>query len=170
MYLEFENVGVQPKEISVKFDPAEIDLGESDRHLASSAVLTGVASLSDSVVRIEGKIVCTIVLNCTRCLAPISQDLEIEFVDVFVAPTEEAESTESGLAIEDLDKSVAENGRIDLVELVREQILLNLKEQIYCMENCMGLCEKCGSNKNLINCNCNENELDPRWSALKDLI
>ena len=68
-----------------------------------------------------------------------------------------------------MDVSVIEGFEIDLTELVREQILLNLPEQVFCREDCKGLCEKCGANRNLINCNCEEKEIDPRWSALKNL-
>jgi uncharacterized protein len=52
---------------------------------------------------------------------------------------------------------------------VREQILLNLPEQVFCKEDCKGLCQKCGANRNLIDCKCDSDETDPRWAALKNL-
>ena len=58
---------------------------------------------------------------------------------------------------------------LDLKEIIREQILLNLPEQVFCTPDCKGLCPKCGANRNLIDCNCNETEIDPRWAALKNL-
>jgi len=64
---------------------------------------------------------------------------------------------------------VFEGDELDLTELVREQILLNLPEQTFCNPDCKGLCPKCGQNRNLIDCNCEENETDPRWAALKNL-
>jgi uncharacterized protein len=56
-----------------------------------------------------------------------------------------------------------------LTELVREQILLAVPEQVFCREDCKGLCLKCSANRNLIDCNCEEKEIDPRWAALKNL-
>ena len=70
---------------------------------------------------------------------------------------------------EDLSTDVLPDGRIELNDIVREQILLNLPEQVFCTEECKGLCPKCGADRNLINCNCEETEIDPRWSALKNL-
>jgi uncharacterized protein len=69
-----------------------------------------------------------------------------------------------------LDVAVYEGDKIDLGELVREQIILNQPEQVFCREDCKGLCEKCGANRNLIDCKCEEKEIDPRWAALKNLI
>jgi uncharacterized protein len=58
---------------------------------------------------------------------------------------------------------------LDLTELAREQILLNLPSQVFCREDCQGLCQKCGANLNLIDCSCEESEVDPRWAALRNL-
>jgi uncharacterized protein len=69
----------------------------------------------------------------------------------------------------DLDTDELEGYQLDLTQLVREQILLNVPEQIYCTEDCKGLCEKCGGNLNLVDCNCKDEEIDPRWEALKNL-
>ncbi|MGQ0540872.1 MAG: DUF177 domain-containing protein, partial [Blastocatellia bacterium] len=70
---------------------------------------------------------------------------------------------------EDLDVDLLIDDSLDLNEIVREQILLNLPQQIFCKEDCKGLCPKCGANINLIDCNCNETEIDPRWAALNNL-
>jgi uncharacterized protein len=44
-----------------------------------------------------------------------------------------------------------------------------LPEQAFCREDCRGLCEKCGANQNLIDCKCEEKEIDPRWQGLREL-
>ena len=87
----------------------------------------------------------------------------------FVTPDNLTVEKEAELRIEDLDVSIYEGDKIDLSELVREQIILNLPEKIFCSEDCKGLCAKCGANRNLIDCNCDKKELDPRWAALKNL-
>jgi uncharacterized protein len=69
----------------------------------------------------------------------------------------------------DLDVDAITSDELDLKEVVREQILLNLPEQEFCGEDCKGLCQKCGTNLNLIDCKCEETEIDPRWAALKNL-
>ena len=95
--------------------------------------------------------------------------IEIEFSAAFVTAENYTKAKEAEINTEDLDVSLIEGNEIDLAELVREQLLLNLPEQVFCKEDCKGLCEKCGANRNLIDCNCIEKEIDPRWSALKNL-
>jgi uncharacterized protein len=88
---------------------------------------------------------------------------------VFVDASRETTERESEIAVSDMDQSLVIGGRIDLREVVREQILLALPEQVLCREDCRGLCAKCGGNRNLINCSCDRDEIDPRWAALKNL-
>ena len=95
--------------------------------------------------------------------------MEISFKAVFVTPENYTKAKEAELGGEDLEVSVFDGNEIDLTELVREQILLNLPIQVFCQENCRGLCPKCGANQNLIDCKCKENEIDPRWASLKNL-
>jgi uncharacterized protein len=64
---------------------------------------------------------------------------------------------------------IVEGEQIDLKELAREQILLNLPEQVVCSEACKGLCEKCGADRNTDECRCGNDDIDPRWAALKGL-
>lgn len=95
--------------------------------------------------------------------------LEIPFKVSYVAEEHYAQAKEAEIRNEDLEVAVYENEEINLSELVREQILLNLPTQAFCREDCKGLCQKCGANKNLKSCDCEEKDIDPRWSALKDL-
>jgi uncharacterized protein len=92
---------------------------------------------------------------------------DVEFDDIFVS--EPSSDGEALIEETELDEAYVENGEIDLAEVVREQILLDLPEQVYCSDDCKGLCPKCGSNLNLIDCNCIFSEIDPRWAALKGL-
>ena len=108
-------------------------------------------------------------IDCTRCLQPVAQDLKIPFDVNFVTPEYDTTGRETELNKGDLETAVFAGDQLDLTELIREQILLNLPEQVFCNPDCKGLCPKCGQNRNLINCNCEENETDPRWAVLKDL-
>lgn len=118
---------------------------------------------------IEGTINGCIDFDCSRCLGEVKVLMKIPFKAAFVTPEYFTEAKEAELNTEDLDVSVLEGNEIDLTELVREQILLNLPEQVFCSPDCKGLCAKCGANRNLIDCKCEEKEIDPRWSALKNL-
>lgn len=166
------DLGVLEKS-SLPFDflvqPGEIDLEDETAKL--NGVVKVAGELKKGIVRtdVSGKISAPVLLECTRCLTEIERNLEFPFEAAFVAPEHYSDAKEVGLSDADLSVSLLEDDKIDLIELAREQILLNLPEQVFCREDCKGLCDKCGANRNLINCNCEEKEIDPRWAALKNL-
>src|SRR4051812_26969516 len=86
-------------------------------------------------------------IGCTRCLKPVSEKLTFPFEVSFVAPEAFSSQSEVELKESDLGVDVVDGEQIDLKEVAREQILLNLPEQVVCQVDCKGLCERCGVNK-----------------------
>lgn len=169
MIIELFSVKDSPHKFEFLFAPEEIELEQENVKLIENVKIIG--ELTKGIVRIEthGTIRAKAEIECTRCIQPIEKELEIPFKASFIAPEHFTEAKEAELHESDLDVSVYEDDKIDLTELVREQIILNLPEQIFCREDCKGLCAKCGENRNLIDCKCEEKEIDPRWAALKNL-
>lgn len=161
------------KDTQTSFDftlePNRIDL-ESDAAKIIDVVKV-VGKLKKGIVQtdIEGDVSTVLEVECTRCLREVKTPLEISFKVGFVSEEHYTKEKEAEVNVADLEISISENDKINLTEVVREQILLNLPDQIFCQENCRGLCQKCGANRNLVNCNCEKKEIDPRWSALKNL-
>ncbi|MBE6824128.1 MAG: DUF177 domain-containing protein [Ruminococcaceae bacterium] len=60
--------------------------------------------------------------------------------------------------------------KLDLSELVTTDILLSLPSKYLCKGDCQGLCQKCGHNLNLGECDCDKRVIDPRLEALKELL
>jgi uncharacterized protein len=56
---------------------------------------------------------------------------------------------------------------IDVDEIVKEQILLEVPARTLCREDCKGICPECGIDRNTGECDCTPKEIDPRWAALK---
>jgi uncharacterized protein len=171
MLIDLASVGTSPKKLKTEFAGALIDL-EGEGEVAGDARFDGESFRDESRrvgVHIRGMITAEVAMDCTRCLEPLRRKIEVAFDDVFVDESHESRSSETELTIADMDESLVIGGRVDLAEVVREQILLALPEQIFCREDCRGLCPKCGGNRNLIDCNCDREEIDPRWAALKNL-
>lgn len=168
MIIDLITLEKSPYELEFAVAPENIELDDEAR-LNNSAQVKGSLTKHIAQTDVEGTIAAEIELECSRCLQKIDKNFEIPFKAAFVAPEFATTAKEAELNAEDLDVSVLEGNKINLTELVREQILLNLPEQVFCSENCQGLCPKCGANRNLIDCNCLEQEIDPRWSALKNL-
>ena len=56
-----------------------------------------------------------------------------------------------------------------VAEIVAEQILLGQPLKPVCREDCAGLCQTCGVNRNRIKCGCRRDEVDPRLAPLLDI-
>lgn len=150
-------------------EPEEIDLEGEPVKLKDAVKISGDVTRRAAQTEVAGKILADVLLECSRCLQAVEESLEIEFDTVFVTPEFFPEGKETELQQDDLEVDVFAGDEIDLTELIREQILLNLPTQVFCREDCKGFCDKCGANLNLINCNCEENEIDPRWQSLREL-
>lgn len=72
------------------------------------------------------------------------------------------------LAEDDLDVFPYSGDVIDLEPLVREQFVLAVPYAPLCKEDCLGLCDQCGADKNVAPCTC-ARPIDPRFAALQGL-
>lgn len=96
--------------------------------------------------------------ECGRCLTPLTQTGEVEFQELFAYPSEEAS-----------DFYVTDD-RVDLEQLVRDAIVIALPFQPVCSEDCPGLCPDCGIQLAQNPGHEHEPDIDPRWSALTQLM
>ena len=94
---------------------------------------------------------------CSRCLAPVSGIASVHVDEMFEPAPLEGETYP--LADE----------TIDLEPLVRDALLLELPAAPLCRSDCAGLCAQCGADRNTTECDCQTEELDPRWAALRSL-
>jgi uncharacterized protein len=152
------------------YDAKTVDLEDEMVRVAGPIEINGMARRSSEIARLKGNLRGSFEIECSRCLQPSRYELETEFEADFVTlENYGAASHENELNSTDLTLSVYDGEQIDLDEVVREQVLLNLPMHWLCKEDCAGLCEKCGANKNTLSCDCETKEIDPRWSALQQL-
>ena len=169
MIIDLDSVGKVAKDIAIVFDPTEIDLEGENATLKCKTEFTGETQSVDGKAHVRGTISADLLLNCTRCLEPVEKHVDLVVDDIFVDASAEPKADEIEVGVDELDESLVIDGKIDIAEVIREQILLAIPHQIFCKEDCKGLCPKCGSNRNLIDCKCADNDIDPRWAALKNL-
>ncbi len=169
MIIDLASLGNDSKRITVAFDPADIDLDGESLQLRGKTSFDGEIELADEKARLRGHLTATVLVDCTRCLEAIEKELDFSFRAIFVGSDQVDARPEAEIGDEALDESLIPDGLIDMAEVVREQILLAVPVQVFCTDDCRGLCSKCGSNLNLIDCKCADDEMDPRWAALKNL-
>jgi len=112
----------------------------------------------------QGEIATQLQIQCVNCLAPISYPLTIHLADQFAYnPRALAQDQDPVFPI--LGKET-----IDLAPVLREHILLELPLHPLCRPDCRGLCTQCGANLNETQCDCTQEEIDPRLAVLKELL
>jgi uncharacterized protein len=161
----------KPSEREIDFSfAAQPDLEDESARIAEPVKVEGKLRKGIAQVDVNGRISGgAIEMECQRCLTPTKIPLDFPFSATFVTEENYTDAKEAELRGADLDVSVYEDERIDLGELAREQILLNLPTQALCREDCKGLCPKCGANLNETACDCASVEIDPRWRGLSEL-
>jgi uncharacterized metal-binding protein YceD (DUF177 family) len=147
----------------------EIDLEIDNQRIADDVAFHATVTKGAAATTVTGQIKGSLELDCDRCLEPVKTPIDVS-VDLEFVPVEQfSADSEKELTAADLNVDAFDGESLDLKAIAREQILLEVPQQFFCREDCKGLCVKCGGNLNLIDCNCNETEIDPRWAALGDL-
>lgn len=100
-------------------------------------------------------------IECVRCLKNFGQQLRVNLSDLFVFPPEKAS---------DPLLRIPETAILDLRGLLREYLLLEIPIRPVCTLDCKGLCPICGRNRNEVQCEHPDAEVDPRMEALRSLL
>lgn len=98
---------------------------------------------------------------CDRCFDELTRRLTYTFSHKLI---ESIEGEDNDDYIETPDFN------LELDELITSDILLELPSKFLCKQDCQGLCQKCGHNLNLGDCDCDKRQIDPRLEALKQLL
>jgi uncharacterized protein len=169
MIIDLTDLADSPKPFTFSLKADEIDFGLEDVEISGDIHVNGELTRHIAETDVKGKIGADAKIDCIRCLNAVDKHLTIEFDVVYVTPENFASDSEREVGADDLKTDIFSGDEIDMTEVVREQVLLNVPEQVLCSEGCKGLCPQCGADRNLIDCKCEESEIDPRWSALKNL-
>ena len=163
MFLDLKRVFSQEEE-ALPFQ-YEFSLSSADingiRPFVSPVAVRGEVKNHAGAVRLDADVSFDFSVPCDRCACVINTRYDYSFHHVLV----------SSLNDEDNDVYIeVENERLDLDELLRADILLELPSKFLCSPDCRGLCPKCGRNLNDGDCGCDLHQTDPRLEVLKKLI
>lgn len=150
-------------------EAGEIDLDTPNYRISGPVTVEGEIEKHIASVNVRGSISGKSEVDCSRCLKAVEQSLSIDFDVEYLTDGRLGSDGEHEIDQADLETDELQGDLLDVTQLAREQILLNIPEQFFCRDDCKGLCETCGGNLNLVDCKCGQDEIDPRWEALKDL-
>ena len=174
MLLSIKEMEVRKLPFAETWKPNGFDFSDSGVIQKGPLTAQGVAELlphTGGQVRVQGRVVADLDTECDRCLGRASFHIDAPF-DLFYRPL--ASVAEQGGEEVAIDEGEAEIGfyelpGLELEDIIREQLLLQLPMQRVCSEDCKGICPICGANRNETACTCQARPGDDRWMALKDL-
>jgi len=161
--------------IAVEADAAELDLHGDEFFIDGLARVELHLNRNDNIVYVDLTARVTIVLQCARCLESFRRYIEgsVSFVVQRLKLGETVrENIQDGEETDEDNLIVIKyNERsIDIINFVRDAVILSIPLKPVCKEECRGLCQVCGQNKNECDCGCVENPTDPRWQSLSKLM
>lgn len=110
-------------------------------------------------ILVQGRLETGVIDECYRCLDSVNRSITIDIEELYVHNSQaEAEF------------SVGDDAILDLGPLLRAEVLIDSSHPITCRDNCLGLCPNCGANLNYEACQCEQDDIDPRFAILKQLL
>lgn len=119
---------------------------------------------------LDGCVSGSLYVKCGRCLEPYVHELKPDFrLEVSFSSPPAFDNKDVELLEEDFIAAAGDEDKVDLQELIMEQILLSLPIKLLCREECLGLCSECGMNLNRKKCDCRSHSGHPAFLKLKEL-
>ncbi len=103
-------------------------------------------------------------MPCDRCLEDTPVSVEVDIDRSFPVIDDQI--------VEDIDDplSALSEGVLDVCGLLAEEVLMELPVKVLCNADCKGLCPICGKNRNIVECDCDREVLDPRMQKFLDVF
>lgn len=156
----------------VKYDGAVLEVEKvfpKDAYLAldSKFPLDSDVRLDGSITNLsgnlflKGKLTFSLTLSCDRCLKEFRQDYCISVDEVIAKDNSGFEE----------DEYIPYSGsKVFLLEGLYKVMYPVILERHLCKSDCRGLCFKCGCDLNVSQCDCRDDEIDPRLEKLKEFF
>ena len=124
----------------------------------SPVAVTGTVQSHAGSAKLDARVSFDFEIPCDRCTTEFRTHYDLSFSHTVVSSLTDGDSD---LYI------VAEEYRLDLDALLREDILLELPTRFLCSPDCKGLCPQCGQNRNQGMCQCVSRQTDPRLAVIQ---
>lgn len=146
------------KKIDLQECLENIEFSGSNFKFTEPVILQGEMIVENQVFKLEGNIRIKVELDCDRCTKSFEQKMDIPLAESF---SHQEDSSE--------DICLFSGKEIELTNIIRDNIISYIPMKFLCSDNCKGLCDICGCNKNYQKCSCKNEEYDPRLEALLKL-
>ncbi|SMB94783.1 uncharacterized protein SAMN00808754_1110 [Thermanaeromonas toyohensis ToBE] len=146
----------------------ELQGGKESIPVVAPVKVEGELTNTGKFIYLKGEASTSLKLRCARCLETFIYPLEVPLEEEYCS-----EAVFQSLPEEDAlrdEVRVYQGDILDLKPAVEEAFILALPMKWVCQEECRGLCPRCGKNLNIEQCDCREEEVDPRLAKLAKLL
>ena len=175
MFIKIEDIGPQGLALDepVTAETVRGWLGADSAHrpAADGAAHVDAARVGRNVL-VRGAVSATLEAGCARCLRESARRYDIAFTVLFsermthAAAGRDDDGEEEEREGQDGEHQFYHGPIIELDEVLRDNLLLNLPMAPVCAEDCRGLCPACGQDRNVVRCGCEETT-SPLAASLK---
>lgn len=167
----------EPIDFDLETSPGAIDYGHEARQAGPLAASGRAEVLHEhrgpkeivADIRLRGQFAGRFQVPCARCVEPVELVLQGDYDLIFRPAGVDASSAERSITAPETEIGYYQGDSLMLEDVLREQVLLSLPVRTLCKPDCKGLCPRCGENRNIRECSCEEGPADPRWEALAGL-
>ncbi len=173
LWIDVKQIPPEGLDLAEALKPGEVHVQDGDDFVLEDggSLRCHVELRDEDTLYVSGRLGARLGLLCGRCLDPFALPLDKQ-MEVFLLPHREGQEEEDEVELSERDMVVGyyRNHRVDLGELVREQLYLAVPLKRLCREDCKGLCPSCGINKNRESCSCPAVPGDLRLASLGGLL
>jgi uncharacterized protein len=123
-----------------------------------------VESVSEGVL-VSGTLSAPLTGECSRCLTPFSERIDVDLTELFAYPDSLTEAT-----TEEDEVGRVVNDFVDLRQPIVDAVGLELPFSPVCRTDCPGLCPICGVALATAEPDHHHDEIDPRWAKLATML
>ncbi len=102
---------------------------------------------ADHMLAVDGSVDAEVRGQCDACLDDVERKVHVD-VDERLDPSQGRESNPFG------ESNVLTGERLDVADLAQQVVVSALPMGLRCRQDCKGLCEVCGANRNGTDCTC----------------
>jgi uncharacterized protein len=133
---------------------SDLDLGPDQAPLEGPVVVHATVFRTGQRIEVQGRLVSRLSMQCDRCLEPVSVPVAVP-LRIFAERRDSRDHRSlQEVREEDLGIVYHDGQFVALTEEVRQLLLVEVPWHVLCREDCMGLCPRCGANRNILDCSC----------------
>ena len=144
------------KDVSATVPAADLVFDDPRMTDEPVTVQVHLEALSDGVA-VHGRATARWTGECRRCLEPLERPVTVDLDELYQVRRENP------------DAYAIQGDQIDLLPMVRENLLLAIPVGPLCSDDCPGICPQCGTDLKQGGCGCDTTPRDHRWDALDEI-